>query len=154
MSSYDGAQMMIKTILDNAEALCNDQFGHHVIESILEHGTFDQKHQIAVALHSNMRQDLAAYVLDRHATYVIESALKHCQHDDQQMLIAAVLTISSEDLVKIAEHKSGFHIVKALFAASSETQEATWNILKLAKRRLAKSDLGQRVLDMAAGLPC
>jgi len=134
--------MMANEVVKEAVDLLLHNFGHHVIESILEHGLPEHKHQIAVALHSN----LAAYVVDRHATYVIESALKQCPSEDQQMLIAALIS-NTDNLAWIAETQSGFHIVKALLAHSPETRQATMHMLQPVSGRLQSSQIGYRVVQ-------
>ena len=74
--------MMANGAVNQTGDLLLHNFGHHVIESLLEHGLPEHKHQIALALHANLTE----YVTDRHSTFVIESALKQCSMEDQQLL--------------------------------------------------------------------
>merc|ERR1719284_2248858 len=55
-SSQDNAGYtgrLFDTVLGDTSALCLHCYGHHVIETALEHGTGNQKHCIAVALREN-----------------------------------------------------------------------------------------------------
>jgi len=134
--------MMANEVVKETGDLLLHNFGHHVIESLLEHGLPEHKHQIAVALYAN----LAEYVTGRHSTYVIESALKQCSMEDQQLLISA-LVCNSENLIWIAENQSGFHIVKALLTHSTEARNTTLQMLQPATTRLQSSRNGFRVIQ-------
>jgi pumilio RNA-binding family len=132
---------LVNEILQHAGELCRDSFGHHVIESVLEHCLMEQKHQVAAALHT----ELLLNATDRHATYVIESALRHCSHADQSALISAFLS-NQEALLWLAEHQSGFHVVKALLKHSEQRVEIS-TLLNQASDQLQASIYGKRILE-------
>lgn len=137
---------MVNEVLKDAFELLSHNFGHHVIESIFEHGMSEHKHQIALALHSN----LAAYVCDRHGSYVIEKALERCSAEDQKMLTNSLLS-NADNLAWIAEDQSGFHVVKALLAHTEETRHATLAMLQPSFERLYMSQNGVRVIQAVQG---
>jgi hypothetical protein len=103
------AKTLIDEILQDVRWLLRDNFGHHVIESILEHGSDEQKHHVAAALQC----DLTRNATDRHASYVIETALKNCSSIDRSTIIAT-LTSNPGSLALLASDRSGSYVLNAL----------------------------------------
>merc|ERR1711953_790504 len=133
---------LIDGILLEAHDLCCHSFAHHVMESVLEHGTAEQKHRIALALQA----DSLLYATDPHATYVIESALRNCSLPDRRT-IGAVFLADKDALLSIAEHNSGFHVVRALLKYSEQSSSLA-AILRQERCRLQSSDNGSRILAL------
>jgi len=110
-SSQEGTLRLIDEVLeDPAEALdlCRHNFGHHVVQSILEHGDVRYKELIAEVL----RHDLLANASHRSASYVVESALSHCSEKDQQALLQQ---LSHPNMVaELAQARYGFYVAKTL----------------------------------------
>jgi len=85
-SSEESTQRLIEKLLEDPEEaldLCKHNFGHHVVQSILEHG--DARHKEIIA--DVMRHDLLANARHRSSSYVLEAALLHCSPQDQESLV-------------------------------------------------------------------
>ena len=54
--------------------LCRHNFGHHVVQSVLEHG--HEKHRKVVA--NILKADLLSFAKHRNASYLVEKALSYC----------------------------------------------------------------------------
>jgi pumilio RNA-binding family len=131
-SSQDSATGdVIDEVVAEAVELSRHAFGHHVLKSILEHGLPEQKERIAIALEA----DLVRNASDRSASYVIEAALQHCAPEDQECLATSLLN-QPECLVRLAEDRSGYHVVKALRCFSSQGSQAARNHVTQAADRL------------------
>ena len=110
-SSQEGTLRLIEEVLqDPSEALdlCRHNFGHHVVQSILEHGDVKYKAQIAeVLLH-----DLLANASHRSASHVVESALSHCSETDQ---LALLQHLSHPSMVaELAQVRYGFYVARTV----------------------------------------
>ncbi|CAE7336296.1 APUM5, partial [Symbiodinium natans] len=110
-SSQEGTFKLIDEVLeDPSEALdlCRHNFGHHVVQSVLEHGDARYKELIAEVL----RHDLLGNASHRSASYVVESALSHCLEKDQQALLQQ---LSHPNMVaELAQARYGFYVAKTL----------------------------------------
>ncbi|CAE7242467.1 pum2, partial [Symbiodinium microadriaticum] len=122
-SSQEGTLRLIDEVLeDPAEALdlCRHNFGHHVVQSILEHGDVRYKELIAEVL----GHDLLANASHRSASYVVESALSHCSEKDQQALLQQ---LSHPNMVaELAQARYGFYVAKTLLQRPEVDAEAQW----------------------------
>lgn len=110
-SSQEGTRRLIEEVLeDPSEALdlCRHNFGHHVVQSILEHGDGKYKAQIAeVLLH-----DVLANASHRSASHVVESALSHCSDTDQ---LALLQRLSHPSMVaELAQVRYGFYVARTV----------------------------------------
>merc|ERR1712151_1008885 len=114
-SSHPLTIQLIEETLQEASDLCGHAFGHHVMESILEHGTPAQGHWIALTL----QDDIFGYAVNAHASYVIESAFRNCSLADKHLLGEKFLT-DKESLLCLAERISGFHVVRTLLKYSEQ----------------------------------
>jgi len=110
---YSGNQpvtiQLIGEALEKVGELSRHEFGHHVVESILEHGSDSQKHSIVCALQS----DIFQYAMHSRASYVIEKAFGHCSVADRDSLVAS-LHADNDSLLCLAGHNTGFYVVQAL----------------------------------------
>jgi len=141
-SSQDSQTIeLFDEILLEVATLSRHNFGHHVIESILEHGLDEQKHQIAIALWSQV----FVFATDSYATYVIESALRNCCMADCRLIVDA-LVVDRESFLQLAQHDSGFHVVIALLKYS-EQRSALSAVLIEERFRLQGNYYGSRVLQ-------
>lgn len=59
--------------------LCRHNFGHHVVQLVLERGHFRHKEAVLKVL----RQDLLANAAHRRASYVVEAALQSCAPEER-----------------------------------------------------------------------
>jgi hypothetical protein len=142
-SSEDSATgELIAEILCESSELCRHDFGHYVLEAVLEHGISEQKQRIAVSLEAEAVQ----HASDRSAAYIIEAALQHCAPADQARL-ASLFLKQPESLVSLAEAKSSCHVVRALLRIPGHSSEAVRRILQHASDRLQTTACGRRILQ-------
>ncbi|CAE7286698.1 unnamed protein product, partial [Symbiodinium necroappetens] len=65
---------LIDELLLDAEDLCRHNFGHHVVQSVLEHG--HERHRKIVA--KVLGRDLLGFAKHRNASYLVEKAMWYC----------------------------------------------------------------------------
>ncbi|CAE7765022.1 APUM5 [Symbiodinium pilosum] len=120
-SNADGTRKLVDEVLEDlSEALdlCRHNFGHHVVQSVLEHGDSRYKELIAEVLQS----DLFANASHRSASYVVESALSHCLEKDQQVLLQQ---LSDPNMVaQLAQARYGFYVAKTVLQRPEVDAEA------------------------------
>jgi len=138
-----GPIKLIDEVLAGVGGLCRHSFGHYVIQSILEHGTPEQRHTIAAAL----RSEFARSVQNRNACYVIENALSYCSTEDRQALIEGLLSGSSGRLAALAQHQFGSHVVRALLRMPGEGSQLAMGQLRVAAAQLHGTKYGRRLLE-------
>lgn len=117
----EGTVQLIDEVLDDAaEALdlCRHSFGHHVVQSVLEHSCDRHKDYLADVL----RQDLHGNATHRSASYVVEAALCHCSAEDQQSLLQE-LTLPGI-VADLAQSRFGFFVARALLQRPEVDAEA------------------------------
>lgn len=110
-SREESTRKLIQKLLedpDEAIDLCRHNFGHHVVQSILEHGDDAHKEMIAQVL----LRDVLSNASHRSSSYVVEAALKNCSSEDQDRLVQALLQpgIISE----LAKADFGSYVVRTL----------------------------------------
>lgn len=138
-----GPIKLIDEVLAGVGGLCRHSFGHYVIQSILEHGTPEQRHAIAAAL----RAELARSVQNRNACYVIENALSYCSVEDRQALVEGLLGGGSGRLAALAQHQFGSHVVRALLRMPGEGSQLAMGQLRAASGQLQATKYGRRLLE-------
>ena len=110
-SSEDSTHKLIETWLEDPEEaldLCKHNFGHHVVQSILEHGDVRHKEMIAEVL----RHDLLANASHRSSSYVVEAALLHCSAKDQESLVQFL--VQPGVVAELAKADFGVFVVRTL----------------------------------------
>lgn len=125
-------QALVESILQETESLAQHQYGRFVVQSLLEYGTEEQKHRLAMSLLPNL-WDL---VQNRNASHVVEKALLYCSNADREQLAMGLLygnRVEGEDmdaLLPLVRTQFGGFVVKALVAMPG-------NIAVEARRQLA-----------------
>merc|ERR1719454_728503 len=100
---------MIDEMLQEAAKLSRHTFGHHVVQSVLEHGNAAQRRRVFEAL----KGDLLRCSRNRNSSYVVEKALTHCDAEERCEM-AAELLCSAENVVLLAQCQFGCYVAKAL----------------------------------------
>eukprot|EP00434_Breviolum_minutum_P013678 symbB.v1.2.012057.t1/scaffold824.1/size159532/8 len=111
MYQQDSTHKLIETLLEDPEEaldLCKHNFGHHVVQSILEHGDARHKEMIAEVL----RHDLLANASHRSSSYVVEAALLHCSAKDQESLVQFL--VQPGVVAELAKADFGVFVVRTL----------------------------------------
>jgi hypothetical protein len=130
-------QTLLEEVLKSVIPLARHAFGHFVIQSVLEHGTDDQRTQVARALQGQVVQESQG----RSSRYVVESALEWCSLDDKAWMIDELT--SPPSLMKLSSDQHGCHVLRTLLKCGGEftqTQAAiAWLRESAAGRRLLQS---------------
>lgn len=127
-------------VLKEADDLCRHSFGHHVIQSILEHGQASQHKVIAAAL----CKDLERNAKNRSASYVIEKALTYCDDEDREKIVKQFL---GYNLAELAQSQFGSYVVRALAKMSGEPGQLATAQLQQALGQIQASKHGQKILE-------
>lgn len=134
-------QAIINEMLMDAAELSLHTFGHHVIQSILEHGTQQQRSKVAATL----SRDALHYGRHRSASYVMEKALIYCAPADQRVMATKLLS-SPEQLPSLAD-QFGCRVAKALLRLPGDLSVQAQTHFIAATAVLQKSKYGRRLLD-------
>jgi hypothetical protein len=124
---------LIEEVVEQAEDLVCHQFGHHVVECLLERGNAEQRHRIAIAILPNV----AKAASNQNVVRVIEKALESrefCSLEDQVKIVNALLNLP-EGIATLADSHCGNWAVKALLNLGEPFGEA----VTLCKDRLRKA---------------
>jgi pumilio RNA-binding family len=137
-------KILIDELLQDVAPLCHHSFARHVIESVLEHGTYEQRHKVAVEI----SRDMLHHARNRNSSYVVERALSSCSIEDQRMIASEFLRSGRDRVVGLAMHDCGSHVVKALLISEcTEYVQMIRQILKASEARLTLSKYGKRFLE-------
>jgi len=132
---------LVDEVVAEAVSLSRHAFGHHVIQSIFEHGTPEQLHKVVEAL----RSDLPRNAQNRNVTYVIEKALSYCAEEDRETLINDLL--SDDQFYELTQHQFGSFIIRALLKLPGNASHRTLAQLERAYCILQASKHGQKLLQ-------
>jgi len=122
--------------------LCADEYGHHVVECMLEHGSETQVAAVADGILSN----LPRFAFDRHATYVVKAVLARGSLGASRK-IAEALAGDEGLLVALAAHQYGHHVVSALLRVPGDVRIAARDALRRCDAQLRSTKYGCRLLD-------
>jgi len=116
---------LIDEVLVDARRLCRQEFGHFVIESILENGLPAQTRKVAAALQADLSQNLSC----RSSTCVMEKALIHCGTTDRHSLAASLLS-RPKSLAALAEDNFGTNVLRAMLRLPGENASVAQTLLQ------------------------
>jgi len=133
-------------ILWETGALSFDRYGHHVVESALEHGLRRHKSRVVSAL----RQHLPQYAANRNGAYVLEKAIRYGDQEHKDALAWDMLESPRIDVVDLASRNFGRSrgaLVLALLEVSDEVHVALKELLQspAAQQCLANSKQSQHM---------
>merc|ERR1712060_360863 len=109
-TSHNSVVALIDEVLDEAVFLCQHSFGHHVMETILEHCPPEQQKHVV----DSIRRILPESVNNRNASFVIEKALSDCVDKDIRKAIAQELLYNSRNIDALANSLPGYSIIQEL----------------------------------------
>lgn len=150
----NSADKVVATIVDRAlqgiDELMLDVFGHHVVESALEHGQAYQKSGV-------MREILAQVLTIAHnerGAFVVEKALMYGDREDVQELSSQLLTQPIEKLSTMAASWSGQHVAKTLLQKPETAQKFRERFLcHVGQALLRKTKPGRRIWQELCAMP-
>ncbi|CAK9085676.1 Pumilio homolog 5 (APUM-5) (AtPUM5) [Durusdinium trenchii] len=131
---------LIDELLVEAEDLCRHNFGHHVVQSVLEHG--HEKHRKVVA--TILRSDLLSFAKHRNASYLVEKALSYCALEDQQALLAQLGR--TEVIVELARSQFGCYVAKSLLQDERVNGKEALRRIQALAGDFGRTRHGQRLL--------
>jgi len=136
---------LIAEVLTEARHLSLHEFGHYVMESVLEHGQPQQRGCLVKAL------ILEAPILAGHscASHVVETALRQGSIEEQQILGAALLATGPDGMVKLALTQYGSFVARTLMRCRVDAAFAVAEQLRYAGARLQRSKHGRRAWEEA-----
>jgi len=146
-------KLLVDQALTKVDVLVPHAFGHHVLETVLEHGLDHQRRQIVRAL----QQDLPSRLQSRYATYVVVKALSHGITEDSEALAWQLLAQPSEDVAAWAASQFGSPIARAFLRQPRPLHQALREHLRKpdSLALLQSSKHGRRLcIDLGIGLPC
>lgn len=138
----NATSLLIAELLVEADQLINHNFARHVMEMVLEHGSPDQKHSIALAILKNVLQTSK----NRHGSYVVEKAMQFCSAADQQAM-AGELVSNAENFLMLATHECGSHVVEAIVKSHTPSAADARAILLRQVDMVSASKYGQQMLQ-------
>jgi pumilio RNA-binding family len=133
---------LTEEILADARHLCHHAFGHHVIDSVIEHGTMDQRRRVAAVLRAHLLQSSR----NRYASYVVERAMKLCSPQDQHAFVAQLLE-KSEHLLTLGAHEYGSHVLRTILQLPCDNVDEVRGLIRSGADRLQASKYGRRLMD-------
>lgn len=133
-------QRLIDELLDIVADLCVERYGHHVVESAIEHGNVKQQHQIASVLNT----ELLRYSKNRYGSHVVRKALLLCPRDDQQEMLGV---LAAQDNISIlAGHHFGSFVLRVLPRISGGSADEALRVLHATLVPTSTSRQAKRVL--------
>eukprot|EP00441_Pelagodinium_beii_P043267 CAMPEP_0197648584 /NCGR_PEP_ID=MMETSP1338-20131121/27846_1 /TAXON_ID=43686 ORGANISM="Pelagodinium beii, Strain RCC1491" /NCGR_SAMPLE_ID=MMETSP1338 /ASSEMBLY_ACC=CAM_ASM_000754 /LENGTH=406 /DNA_ID=CAMNT_0043222617 /DNA_START=89 /DNA_END=1306 /DNA_ORIENTATION=- len=139
-SSRDVTKTLIDEILMEADELCCHNFGHHVIQSVLEHGEEQHRRRVLTAL----SKDPLFFAKHRNASYLMEKALPLCSHEDLEFLLPQLAC--PEVIADLALHQFGCFVARALMEHPSTDRGAALPWIAHVAQQLEQTRYGQRFL--------
>lgn len=107
--SLGATKRLLSEVVDSAVPLCFHTFGHHVIESAIEHGNVQQQHSIALALQG----DMLHICTHQYGSFVVCKAMQYLPPNDQQSIASAIVS-PPENVHVMAFDACGVYVVRAL----------------------------------------
>merc|ERR1712187_160351 len=124
-------------------ALSRHEYGHYVLQALVEHGSSGHQRAIAQAFAG----DLAFHVEDGSTSYVLESIFMHCAEREQQELLFAFLRGGPHVLNAFTCKVAGVRVLRALVKSQgAQNPQLLTKLLALAPQIRACSQ-GHRLLQ-------
>jgi len=142
------AVAVIDEVLADAEQLCRHPFGHHVIQSIVEHGSPRQQHLVAAVL---VRSNLRQMAVDPLCSHIVAAALYHCPEDDVQALGSRLVTCVQRGMAELGKNHFGVNVLRAALQIFGPVSQEILGMLWRAAHQLWDSRYG-RVLLREVGI--
>merc|ERR1712066_226615 len=141
---------LVDILVSETDMLLTHTYGHHVVESVLEHGLARQRSQIVAAL----RRGVMSIARSRTGAYVLEKAFLYCGSVDQQALAADLLASPYGELSGLMRTQLGCMVIRAMLSVQPWATQQVRAFLQSNPRlslQLETRKHGKRLLK-AAGL--
>ena len=137
-ASQDGTLRLVDEVLQEAEDLCCHPFGHHVAQSVLEHGTDCHRDAVAKTICSNPM----GFAQNQNASYLVEKVLSFCSPHYQRSLLAEL----TESLEELALSRYGCYVVRVLVEHPDTDRSAAVSRLWSCIGELRRTKHGQHLM--------
>eukprot|EP00747_Dinoflagellata_sp_TGD_P185003 gnl/TRDRNA2_/TRDRNA2_41214_c0_seq1.p1 gnl/TRDRNA2_/TRDRNA2_41214_c0~~gnl/TRDRNA2_/TRDRNA2_41214_c0_seq1.p1 ORF type:complete len:456 (-),score=84.35 gnl/TRDRNA2_/TRDRNA2_41214_c0_seq1:317-1684(-) len=147
----------LEELLMEASALAMHKFGHHVMQTFLEHGSQWHCHRRRF-IQGSLSGDIMSKATNQYASYVIEQALQVCERADTNRIVEELLLLSAESFKELARGPYGHFVVKAVLrqkndhvkpVVPTEYARRMCDRVMLEKAILSSNKYGRRVLEEA-----
>jgi len=136
--SQDGTLRLVDEVLQEAEDLCCHPFGHHVVQSVLEHGAERHRDAVAATICSNP----VGFAKNQNASYLVEKVLSFCSPGYQRSLLEDL----TENLEDLALSRYGCYVVRAVVEHPDTNRAVGLTRLKGCFGELRRTKHGQHLL--------
>merc|ERR1712073_216268 len=119
-------------VLAEAGQLCRHQFGHYVMEKVMEHGQQLRRRGCLLQVLTLEAPSLADHL---YASHVVEKALEHGSAEEQQDIGAALLALGSYGIVTLALTRYGSFVTRALLRSGVDAAVTATEELRHAEAR-------------------
>lgn len=133
---------LLQEVILSTENLCRNEFGKHVLNSILEHSTDEHRSQVVLAICPK----LLSHATHRAASYVVERTLEHARRADQEMLVEMLLS-APEGLVTLAKSQAGCHVIRGMMKYTRWCRPRIEELLWEAAPQLGNAKYGKLLLQ-------
>lgn len=133
---------LVDEVLEEAPELCRHQFGHYVMECVLEHGSTQQQQKVVRALLENVLHNAT----HRNGSHVFEKALTYAPAEDRNALAEAVLA-APEGLAFIGGSQFGLYVVRALLELHGAISDRVKEGVRQSSDKLETSKYGKRIVE-------
>eukprot|EP00930_Biecheleria_cincta_P045365 TRINITY_DN31276_c0_g1_i1.p1 TRINITY_DN31276_c0_g1~~TRINITY_DN31276_c0_g1_i1.p1 ORF type:complete len:521 (-),score=97.26 TRINITY_DN31276_c0_g1_i1:294-1856(-) len=131
---------VVEELLKSAQDLCSDKFGHHVLQSVMEH--CQEQHRRCVV--QVLKSDLPGFAKQQHSSYLVETALQYSAPADQESLLSE---LSQPDIIAdLALERYGCYVAKALLKHPKVDAQAAKDTMWSRRSQLQATKHGQRLL--------
>eukprot|EP00930_Biecheleria_cincta_P034694 TRINITY_DN23946_c0_g1_i1.p1 TRINITY_DN23946_c0_g1~~TRINITY_DN23946_c0_g1_i1.p1 ORF type:complete len:520 (-),score=103.86 TRINITY_DN23946_c0_g1_i1:380-1726(-) len=131
---------LMEELLSEAEDLCSHCFAHHIVQTLIEHGTEVHRRRVAAALLTNPM----AYAQHKNASYLVERALSYCCQEDKRALLAK---LSQPDAIAVlAVTQFGSYVVRSVLRHEQVSTSAAMEQIRDLIPQLRKTKHGQHLL--------
>lgn len=135
--------MLVEEVLQEAEDLCCHPFGHHVAQSVLEHGIDQHRDVVAETIDRNP----LGYARNQNASYLVERVLSSGSRYQESLLSEL-----SSSLVDLALSRYGCYVARAVVDHPKTNRPLEVSKLTAIRHELNKTKHGQYLLaDLGLG---
>eukprot|EP00438_Fugacium_kawagutii_P019178 Skav219367 [mRNA] locus=scaffold76:609536:611115:- [translate_table: standard] len=136
-SDKEPTLMLVEEVLQEAEDLCCHPFGHHVAQSVLEHGSEEHREIVSATIDRNP----LGYARNQNASYLVERVLASNSRYQESLL--AELSSCLED---IALSRYGCYVARAVVEHPKTNRPLEISKLTAIRSELNKTKHGQYLL--------
>jgi len=101
------------------------KYGHHAIESAIEHGSLDKRREIVVMICAELQNNFLTSIENCSFAHVMEKALLYSGDVDKLSMVSICMTASEKQMTAIAKSESGCTVLGALLRWSKATKNTS-----------------------------